>query len=79
MELTKLPIDLVSVIALNMDYDDLLRSSITSKQLYEVISDPIFWLNKIYHDFGLTTKLDITEKLKQFYIKIETILYKNCD
>lgn len=60
------------MIALNMDYDDLRRLSITSKQVYQVISNPIFWLNKIYHDFGVSVKLDIIEKLPNLYVKIAT-------
>ena len=64
------PNEILTVICLKMDYDDLILFSITSHVVHNMWENNIFWLDKIYHDFGENFPTNSAPILRASYIKL---------
>lgn len=63
---TGLPEDIHRLIALHLDYDDLINYLQVQKSLWLLGKEEGFWPNKIYHDFGINNR----DTDAQSYVKI---------
>lgn len=72
MDFTKLPLDVIKYMALELDIPELLSLCKTSRKLNkELCENKMFWLNRLIHEYDIT-RLDIptnyTAKTYYFYI-----------
>lgn len=67
----RLPDDLIRIFAIFLDYDDLLNYRLSNKVFYNLVNNPIFWADKINHDFGIT----LSRASEKLYVKIATENY----
>lgn len=59
--------DELQLIALKTDYDDLSNWGKVNRQFFTLINSPIFWINKIEHDFVLSINLADSKQLRKIY------------
>lgn len=71
----RLPDDILKKIALELDYDDLIRYCQANKEFSMICGNENFWIDKIYHDFNTLIQLDIGDKLQKIYVKPGTQKY----
>lgn len=68
--------DICKLIALHLDLDDLVYFRLTCVNINNICKNNIFWLDKIYHDFGVNVVLDTTSNLYQSYMKLAVSHYR---
>jgi hypothetical protein len=61
--------DVLVCISLKLNYEDLINFSQVFKEIDEICSDNIFWMQKIKYDFDLTVN---KENFKEYYLEIQS-------
>jgi hypothetical protein len=67
-----LPLEIKEKIGIELELSDLLNLCITNKEWNQVNTDDNFWINKLYHDYKVTSLKELSVKL---YIKENRIVY----